>query len=147
MRNISIGVYRANRCIFPIYFCLSVCYRIYSGSHFCTAYIERIWNAMFAHMDRSKILRCPHCQARLGHGVFVPMADGRYSRVYLRFDRDVAYRAIDGGTSVATHTADCATCGAVCAVVDIIVVKTRSYDKKWIAHTLKTKAILGLPAA
>lgn len=102
---------------------------------------------MFAHMNRGKILLCPYCQSRLGHGVFVPMADSRYSRVHLRFDKEVSYRAIDGGTSVATHTADCAPCGAVCAVVDRIVVITRSYDSKWINRTLKSgKMILGLPA-
>ncbi len=101
---------------------------------------------MFAHMNRGKILLCPHCQSRLGHGVFMPMADSRYSRVYLRFDKDVAYRAVDGGTSVTTHTADCATCGAVCAVVDRIVVKSLSYDKVWVTRTLKSgKMILGLP--
>lgn len=102
---------------------------------------------MFAHMDRSKILRCPHCHSRLGYGTFARF-DSKYSRVHLRFDKDVAYRAIDGGTSVATHTADCAACGAVCAVVDRIVVKTRAYDTDWINRTLKSgKIILGLPAA
>ncbi len=102
---------------------------------------------MFAHMDRSKVLRCPHCQSRLGHGIFVPMADSRYSRVYLRFDRGVSYRAVDGGTSVTTHRCTCPECQETCDIVDRICVKTKSYDSQWINRTLKSgKIILGLPA-
>lgn len=101
---------------------------------------------MFATYDRSKVLRC-ECGGRIGYGTLARI-DSQYSRIHVRFDSGVAYRAIIGGTNIATHAAVCPICGEMVYIVDRQMVTTRLYDTRWIARTLKSnKAILGLPAA
>ncbi len=96
---------------------------------------------MYAELDRSKTIRC-ECGKRLGYATFARV-DDTYSRAHLRFDTGIEYRAIIGGTSIATHVAECPSCDETVSIVDRQLVSTRLYDSGWIARTLQgNKAIL-----